>query len=56
VDKEIENLNSVHHGFQTVEWSFRGFNKWFFFNPGVYRDNSNPDIVKTISTNPPTDV
>lgn len=56
VDKEIENLNSIHHGFQTVEWSFRGFNKWLFFNPGVYQDNSNPDNVMTTSTKPPTDV
>ncbi|XP_060862115.1 caspase-3-like [Metopolophium dirhodum] len=56
VDKEIENLNSIHHGFQTVEWSFRGFNKWFFFNPGVYQDNSKPDTVMTTSTKPPTDV
>jgi len=55
VDKEIENLNSIHHGFQTVEWTYRGFNKWFFFNPGVYQDNSNTDTVKTTSTNP-TDV
>ncbi|XP_022177870.1 caspase-3-like [Myzus persicae] len=50
VDYEVEKLNSVHHGFQTVEWSFRGFNKRFFFNPGVYGDNSDPKIVLTTTT------
>lgn len=56
MDYEIEKLNSVPHGFQTVEWCFRGFNKWFFFNPGVYRDNSNPDILPITTSTNPTDV
>lgn len=51
VDTEIEKLNSVHYGFQTLEWSFRGFNKWFYFNPGMYYDNTDREILIT-STNP----
>jgi len=52
VDIQIKKLNSVEHGFQTVEWSSRGFNKKFYFNPGLYDDNSEHDILMTTSTNP----
>lgn len=44
---EIKQLNSLIHGFQTVEWTYRGFNKKFYFNPGLYDDNSDGDISKT---------
>uniref|UniRef100_A0A2S2PQ57 Caspase-2 n=1 Tax=Schizaphis graminum TaxID=13262 RepID=A0A2S2PQ57_SCHGA len=38
VDIELEKLNSMERGFQTVEWICRGFNKFFYFNPGLYDD------------------
>ncbi|KAF0755268.1 caspase-2-like [Aphis craccivora] len=41
VDIELEKLNSIERGFQTVEWVFRNVNKFFYFNPGLYDDNSN---------------
>jgi len=53
VDIELDQLCSVvQQGFQTVEWSCRGFNKHFYFNPGRYDDNSDKDFVTTSSTNP----
>ncbi|KAL5239320.1 hypothetical protein ACI65C_006730 [Semiaphis heraclei] len=53
VDIELDQLCSVvQHGFQTVEWSCRGFNKHFYFNPGRYDDNSDNDYLTTASTNP----
>lgn len=51
VDTEIKKLNSVEHGFQTVEWTNRGFNKMFYFNPGLYNDNSDDNNSKTTSLN-----
>ncbi|CAH1725817.1 caspase-1-like [Aphis gossypii] len=55
VDAEVEKLSSTQYGYQTLEWSSRGFNKRFFFNPGLYDDNSDHDSSITTSTNP-TDV
>ncbi|XP_025197088.1 caspase-1-like [Melanaphis sacchari] len=55
VDSEVEKLSSTLYGYQTLEWSSRGFNKRFFFNPGLYDDNSDHDSSITTSTNP-TDV
>jgi len=52
VDMEIRNLNSIQHGFQTVEWTYRGFNKKFYFNPGLYNDSSDNDPPTTISIHP----
>ncbi|KAL5239178.1 hypothetical protein ACI65C_006588 [Semiaphis heraclei] len=53
VDIELDQLCSVvQHGFQTVEWSCRGFNKHFYFNPGRYDDNSDNNYLTTSSTNP----
>jgi len=45
-------MNCIINGFQTVEWSYRGFNKKFFFNPGLYDDNSSIDISTNIFVNP----
>ncbi|KAL4105139.1 hypothetical protein QTP88_020411 [Uroleucon formosanum] len=54
VDIKLDELSNVDHRSQTAEWSFRGFKKIFYFNPGLYEDN--PDnILMTSSTNP-TDV
>lgn len=49
---EIKHLNSVQHGFQTVEWTYRGFNKKFYFNPGLYDDNCDYNASKAISVKP----
>lgn len=49
VDNEIKKLNCIENGFQTVEWTYRGFNKKFYFNPGLYDDNSDHDNKKTES-------
>jgi len=51
VDIELDQLGSVH-GFQTVEWSCRGFNKHFYFNPGHIDNNSDNDFSTTSPTNP----
>lgn len=54
MDIKLDELSNVDHRSQTAEWSFRGFKKIFYFNPGLYEDN--PDnILMTSSTNP-TDV
>ncbi|XP_016656485.1 caspase-2-like [Acyrthosiphon pisum] len=55
VDIKLDELSSIDHRSQTAEWSFRGFRKRFFFNPGVYEDNPDDNILMTSSTNP-TDV
>ncbi|VVC43788.1 Peptidase C14, p20 domain,Peptidase C14A, caspase catalytic domain,CARD domain,Caspase-like [Cinara cedri] len=47
VDIEIRNLNCEMNGFQTPEWSNRGFNKKFYFNPGLYDDNSEQSTSQT---------
>ncbi|XP_060839944.1 caspase-3-like isoform X1 [Rhopalosiphum padi] len=51
VDSEVQKLSSTQHGSQTVEWLCRGFNKRFYFNPGLYDDNSDHDSSITTSTN-----
>lgn len=51
MDIELDKLSSFEHGSQTAEWSYRGFKK-FYFNPGLYDDNSDNDILMTTSINP----
>lgn len=48
---QVKKLNSVVHGFQTVEWTSRGFNKKFYFNPGLYDDNADHGTSDTNATN-----
>ncbi|CAI6353764.1 unnamed protein product [Macrosiphum euphorbiae] len=55
VDIELDELSRIDHRSQTAEWIFRGFGKWFYFNPGLYEDNPVNNILMTSSTNP-TDV
>ncbi|XP_060858825.1 caspase-3-like [Metopolophium dirhodum] len=55
VDIKLDELSRIDHRSQTAEWSFRGFRKKFYFNPGLYEDNSDNNILMTSSTNP-TDI
>ncbi|XP_050422334.1 caspase-3-like [Adelges cooleyi] len=44
VDSEVKTFNCAKYGFQTVEWKFSGFNKKFYFNPGLYDDYLESDL------------
>jgi len=43
-------------GYQTTEWTYRGFYKKFYFNPGIYDNNSDHDHSITSSVVPTNNV